>query len=53
MCTSPYSVQLVQKLAEEAVAVGVLVVIVLAIGPLVRGFVPGRKRLIFKGDKNL
>jgi hypothetical protein len=31
---------------------GGLVVIVLAMGLKVRGFKPGRGRLIFKGDKN-
>jgi hypothetical protein len=30
-----------------------IVVSVLAIGPKVSGFKPGRRRLIFKGDKNL
>jgi hypothetical protein len=34
------------------VALGGLVVSVLATGPKVRGFKPGRGRWIFKGDKN-
>jgi hypothetical protein len=34
------------------VALGGLVVSVLATGPKVRGFDPGRGRWIFKGDKN-
>jgi hypothetical protein len=34
------------------VVLGSIVVSVLAIGPKVRGFKPGRGRLLFKGDKN-
>jgi hypothetical protein len=34
------------------VIIGVLVVIMLAIGPKVRGFKPGRGVWIFKDDKN-
>jgi hypothetical protein len=34
------------------VVFGGLVVIVIATGPNIRGFTPGRERLIFKGDKN-
>jgi hypothetical protein len=37
---------------EVNVALGGLVVSVLATGPKVRGFNPGRGRWIFKGDKN-
>jgi hypothetical protein len=33
-------------------ALGGLVVIMLAIGPKVRGLIPGRGRWTFKGDKN-
>jgi hypothetical protein len=33
-------------------AIGSLVVSVLDTGPNIRGFKPGRKRWIFKGDKN-
>jgi hypothetical protein len=35
-----------------AVALGGVMVIVLAIGLKIRGFKPGRWRWIFKGDKN-
>jgi hypothetical protein len=34
------------------IVLGGLVVIVLAIGPKIRGFQPGRGRWIFKGGKN-
>jgi hypothetical protein len=37
-------------ISAEVVLDGVMVV-VLAIGPMVRGLKPGRQRLIFKGDK--
>jgi hypothetical protein len=36
---------------QNVVALGGLVVSVLATGPKVRGFKPGRGRWIFKGDK--
>jgi hypothetical protein len=36
----------------SVVALGSLVATVLAIGPMVRGFKPGRGRWILKGDKN-
>jgi hypothetical protein len=35
----------------EMVVVGGVMVIVLATGPKVRGFKPGRKRCFFKGEK--
>jgi hypothetical protein len=38
---------------EQAVLLGGIVVIVLAIGAKFRGFKPRRGRWIFKGDKNL
>jgi hypothetical protein len=44
--------QLTVVLTKHDVVPGGLVVIVLAIGPKVRGFKPGRGRLIFKRDKN-
>jgi hypothetical protein len=37
---------------RAGVVLGGLVVIVLAIGPKVHGFKPGRERWLFKGDKN-
>jgi hypothetical protein len=35
------------------VVLGGVMGIMLAIGPNIRGFIPGRKRLIFKGVKNM
>jgi hypothetical protein len=40
------------KVTPLLVGLGGIVVIVLAIGPKVRGFKPGRRQWIFKGDKS-
>jgi hypothetical protein len=40
----------IQRTTSTSVALGGLVVSVLATGPKVRGFNPGRGRWIFKGD---
>jgi hypothetical protein len=46
-----YSVHTIYMIYVEIVAVGGLLVSVLAIGPNVRGFKTGQGRCIFKGDK--
>ena len=46
------SVLNIVTLRDKRVALGGLVVSVLATGPKVRGFDPDRGRWIFKGDKN-
>jgi hypothetical protein len=40
------------RVIKRAVVLGGIVIIVLAIGPKVRGFKPSRGRYIFKGDIN-
>jgi hypothetical protein len=40
------------RLTEFQVALSDLVVSVLAIGPKISGFIPGRERWTFNGDKN-
>jgi hypothetical protein len=47
-----YRVFIIAGLNTAEVALGGLVVSVLATGPKVRGFDPDRGRWIFKGDKN-
>jgi hypothetical protein len=48
----PVVPNLISRNTVKGVAFGGLVVSVLATGPKVRGFSPGRGRWIFKGDKN-
>jgi hypothetical protein len=43
---------MVSAVLYAPVLLGGLMVIVVAIGPMVCGFKPGRERWIFKGDKN-
>jgi hypothetical protein len=45
--------EVMKKFYKGQVGLGGLVVIVLAIGPKVRGFKPGQGWWAFKGDKNL